>query len=385
MKAAFFRAAFLGIWLASVAGGCGDDPPREAAAEPAQLTAELRCASCAEGAVAPRGYAAITEIPTAGIDVFAQDVNDDGVVAGSLRAADGNWHAFRYTARDGVQDLTAQPGFGAQSFGSAIAEDGAVGGHSDHADGTGTLFGYRYTDAGGRGEVCPTVCSVWDLDARGRVVGLIADPSDASVWQAFLFAPAAGLLRLGTLGGLRSSASGISPTGLVVGNSQIPGSAARDVGHAFVYDAAHGMRDLNALARDAEGWVLEAANDATATQIAGYGARDGAVHAFLYDIAQGRVRDLGAPAGDGASYGWALNGHGDVVGYAVRDAHLNDAFIYSANLGMRRLGDFVDPALGWDLQQATSINDHGLIVGWGYKNGVPRAYELALPQCERRH
>src|SRR5262249_53345636 len=275
-----------------------------------------------------------------------------------------------------------QPGFGAQSFATAIAQDGAVGGESDHGDGTGALFGYRFSDGGGRVEICPTVCSVWDLDSRGRVVGLILDPSDATAWQAFLFSPAAGLQRLGTLGGARSSASAINDAGLVVGNAQLAASTPGDIGHAFVFDAARGMRDLNSVA-NAPGWVLQTATDATRTQLTGYGLHGGATRAFLYDIGARRVRDLGAPSGDGSSFAYALNAHGDVAGYAIRDEHFNDAFVYGANIGMRKVADFVDPAEQWDLQQADGINDGGVIAGWGYHGGVARAYQLTLPICRR--
>ena len=369
-----------------VGEACGGERPWPTGATPAAAdttTAELRPARCQDGVVAPTPFVAVTEIPTTpGTDVTVQDVNNAGVVVGSQRMPDGSWHAFRYTDRDGVQDLALQPGFGTQSFATAIAEDGAVGGHSDHGDGTGALFGYRFTDGGGRVDVCPTVCSVWDLDRHGRVVGLVLDPVDATVWQAFLFSPAAGLRRLGTLGGARSSASGINDAGLVVGNAQIATSAVTDIGHAFIFDAVRGMRDLNAVA-NAPGWELKTANDITRTQIAGYGVHGGATHAFLYDIATRAVRDLGTPAGDGSSFAFALDAHGDVAGYAIRDAHANDAFVYSANIGMRRVGDFVDPAQQWDLQQVDGINDNGEVVGWGFHQGVARAFKLTLPLCSR--
>jgi hypothetical protein len=48
---------------------------------------------------------------------------------------------------------------------------------------------------------------------------------------------------------------------------------------------------------------------------------------------------------------------------------------------MRRLSALVDPALGWQLVQANALNAHGMIVGWGYHNGAPRGFKLALPVC----
>ena len=309
------------------------------------------------------------------------DINDDGVAVGSAQI-DGKYHAFRWTERGGFTDLATQPGFGARSYTSAIAPDGAISGQSDHGDGTGTLYGYRWTASGGRVEVCPAGCSVWDLNGAGQVVGLLPG-ADATTWQAFVWSPREGVRPLGTLGGARSSASGISETGLIVGNAQLVGSPAADVGHAFLYDsrAAHpALEDLNARCRT-PGWVLRAANDVNDEFVVGYGLHDGQSHAFRLSLATGAVDDLGT-LGTGSSIGWALDGAGDVIGWVPVDAHTNVAFIWSPSLGrMVALGDLVDPADGWQLQQANGINGHGVIVGMATHRGVPVGFQLTLPLC----
>jgi uncharacterized membrane protein len=292
-------------------------------------------------------------------------------------------HAIRYTDATGVQDLGAMAGFGAQSYASAIASDGAIGGHADHADGTSVFFGHRYTARGGRTEICTSSCSVWDLNGRGQVVGLIPG-RDPTTWQAFLYTPDAGLRTLGTLGGGRSSASAISDSGVVVGNAQLEGAATGDLGHAFIYDAREAnprLRDMNVV-YDAQGWTLQAANDVNDAFIVGYGLRGAAKRAFRIDVASGKVLDLGTIPGGGNSFGWGVDAYGDVVGWAEDATDHNNAVVYSAGLGgMRKLGDLVDPALGWQLVQANAINAHGMIVGWGYHNGAPRGFKLALPVC----
>ena len=228
----------------------------------------------------------ITEIPPLGNGlVFMQDINDDGVAVGSAQISAAATTPFRHTDLGGVQDLGALPGFGAQSFATAIAPDGAIGGHADHGDGTGALFGYRYTPAGGHRRLCPGGCSVWDLNGSGQVVGLLLG-REATTWQAFLWSPASGLHPLGTLGGTRSSASGISESGLVVGNAQVAGAALDDVGHAFLYDsrAAHpALQDLNTRAKTS-GWVLRGANDVNDAFVVGYGLHDGQSHAFRMSL-----------------------------------------------------------------------------------------------------
>jgi len=339
------------------------------------------------GFVPGDGRAQIIAVPSLGGNkAFVEDINDDGVVVGGETTADGDMHAIRFTDLGGVQDLGALVGFGAQSYASAIAPDGAIGGHATRTDGSGVFFGHRYTAKGGRAEICPGGCSVWDLNARGQVVGLLPG-RDPTTWQAFLYTPEAGLRTLGTLGGPRSSAGGISESGVVVGNSQLEGAAKGELGHAFIYDSRDPnpqMRDLNAVF-DARGWILQAANDVNDSFIVGYGLRGTVKHAFRVDIASGKVLDLGAIPGGGGSYGWAVDPYGDVVGWAEDATDHNNAFVYSAGLGgMRMLNELIDPALGWHLVQANAVNAHGMIVGWGYHNGAPRGFKLALPVCVAR-
>ncbi len=360
---------------------CGSDHGREPVVVAVRVaSAELR-ARCSTGLVPPAsGYARIVEIrpPGDGL-VFMHDVNDDGVAVGSVDV-EGKYRAFRWTERGGLTDLAAQPGFGAQSFTSAIAANGAIGGQSDRADGTGTLFGYRWTASGGRVQVCPAGCSVWDLNAAGEVVGLLPG-QDATTWQAFLWTAGGGLKPLGTLGGARSSASGISENGLVVGNAQVAGSAADDVGHAFLYDARAphpALEDLNRRSRTS-GWVLRGANDVNERFVVGYGVHDGQSRAFRLSLQSGAVDDLGT-LGAGSSVGWAVDAAGDVIGWVATGEHTNVAFVWGPSLGkMTALGDLVDPADGWQLQQANGINSQGVIVGMGVHNGVAVGYQLTLP------
>jgi probable HAF family extracellular repeat protein len=341
--------------------------------------------ACTPGLAPPAGrFAGIAEIPSLGGNkVFVEDINDDGVAVGGESTADGTFHAFRHTDVGGVQDLGVLSGFGGQSFASAIAANGAIGGHSDRADGTGVLFGYGYTASGGRTALCPGGCSVWDLNSHGQIVGLFPG-KDPTTWQAFLHAPDSGLQTLGTLGGARSSASGISEAGLVVGNAQLADSPAGDIGHAFLYDSRAAkpvLRDLNEVAKT-PGWVLQAANDVNDRYVVGYGLRDGERRAFRLELASGQVLDLGAFAGAQNPIAWSVNAYGDVVGWSEGADGNNAAFVHAAGLGgMRKLEDLVDPALGWKLVQANGINSHGVIVGWGTHQGVPRGYKLTLPVC----
>ena len=366
-------------------GGCSQDrAPAPAGSTAAERVKEapaptVAAGKCTPGLVAPAGHVQIVEIPSlGGTEVFVQDVNDSGVVVGSERATDGRFHAFRYTDAGGLQDLGAT----GTAYASSVASDGSIGGHLTAATDPSTLYGYRYTPSGGITRVCDTPCSIWDLDARGQVVGLAIDPLDSLKWQAFIQSPGTPLRRLGTLGGARSSASGLNEAGVVVGNSQLAGSAKNDVGHAFMWDATNGMRDLNALASvGGEGWVLQAANDVSAHAVVGYGTYKGHTRPFLFDLITHAVTAVGG-AGDGRdAFGWGVDTNGDVVGWSSLGGKTHEAFVYSANFGVRALVELIDPIEGWDLQQANAISDTGIIVGWGYHAGAPRGFKLTLPLC----
>jgi probable HAF family extracellular repeat protein len=372
--------------MAACASACFEEQPEATTVSEPTVT-EVRGA-CTPGIAPPvGGLASIVEIPSLGGNrVFVEDINDDGVSVGGQTTADGNFHAFRHTDVGGVQDLGALSGFGAQSFASAIARNGAIGGHSDRADGTGVLFGYGYTALGGRAALCPGGCTVWDLNSKGQHVGLYPG-RDPTTWQAFLFSASNGASLLGTLGGPRSSASSINEVGLIVGNSQMRGAQPGERGHAFVYDSRASkpaMRDLNALTRTA-GWVLQAANDVNEKYIVGYGLRDANQHAFRMEIATGDVIDLGTLPESAESQAWSVNSYGDVVGWSTGKNGRHVAFVYAKGLGgMRRLDEFVDLALGWRFWQASGLNNHGSIVGWGSRMGTPRGYKISFPTCSGR-
>jgi probable HAF family extracellular repeat protein len=173
---------------------------------------------------------------------------------------------------------------------------------------------------------------------------------------------------LGTLGGSSSRAlamSGHTPP-LIVGVSQITGDAAA---HAALW-LSGAVRDLGTL-----GGAHSCANGVNGgRQVVGVAdLPSGMPHAFLFGLdPAGNVTsrtDLGAfPAGQSAANG--INDAGDVVG--TSDSR---AFIWWGGR-MRDLNAMIPRASGWRLEVAQSINAHGVIVGRGYRDGVPLAFML---------
>jgi probable HAF family extracellular repeat protein len=121
----------------------------------------------------------------------------------------------------------------------------------------------------------------WQVNGMGRIAGAISTPADvvihAAVWDQ------GAVIDLGTLPGfVLSNALDVNERGVVVGVASNP-SQPYQTYHGFVWDTAHGLRDLNDLIDPASGWLLGHAfgiNDRG--QIVGLGiSPSGAEHGFL--------------------------------------------------------------------------------------------------------
>ena len=118
---------------------------------------------------------------------------------------------------------------------------------------------------------------------------------------------------LGTLGGQYSVAWSINDTGLVVGNADL----STDVERPFVWDAVHGMRDLNGLLPPMSAWTLAQAWEINnAGQIVGYGMHYGQPRGFLMTpVARGDCDGNGAiDLTDFQSLSACLTGPGETIG-----------------------------------------------------------------------
>jgi probable HAF family extracellular repeat protein len=170
---------------------------------------------------------------------------------------------------------------------------------------------------------------------------------------------------LGTLGGPSSEAIGLNNNGQVVGEWQTGRTAADGVPitHGFIWDSAHGMRDLGALGGD-QSSVAVAINDAG--RVAGTsstapvkvrlpgGMRD--VSYVVTDHAVTWGSTLKAQGlGDGSAYG--INGAGEVVGTSGGHATLWSGGV-ATNLGT--LGGIAPSTVP---ARALGINTAGHVVG----------------------
>ena len=167
---------------------------------------------------------------------------------------------------------------------------------------------------------------------------------------------------LGTLGGTESTAYDINSLGQVVGGANV---ASGDE-HAFLYTPGSGMTDLGTLG-GGYSWACGINNS---EQVVGQASTtSGNYPAFLYTPGSG-MTDLGT-LNDFGSVAYSINNVGQVVGGAdTTEVGVEDqlAWLYSDGV-MKDLNSLIDPASGWTLVKATSINDGGQIVGVGW-NGL---------------
>ncbi len=215
-------------------------------------------------------------------NTFARGVSADGsVVVGSAPSANGT-EAFRWTAESGMVGLGDLPGDEFKSEASGVSADGSVivGGSISHTEQYGGVEAFHWTVGEGMiglGTLRP------DNLGRSTALAVTADGSVVVGWarsffdmEAFRWTPEGGMVGLGMLGTNperedQSRALSVSGDG-----SKIVGYSSG--GGAFLWDATHGMRDLeDVLTNDyglvLDGWDLQSATGISAdgTVIVGHG------------------------------------------------------------------------------------------------------------------
>jgi probable HAF family extracellular repeat protein len=209
------------------------------------------------------------------------------------------------------------------------------------------------------------------INNSGKVVGTLNLPNGNSHGFIYsngvlqeLLTPPADLIGL----------SGINNQNLVVGQYLAEGS---NVVQAFTYDAAHTINFLGTLG--GSGSFAIAANDAGKVVGASLvpSAPEEVFHAFLYQ-GSGLI-DLGTLPNQTSSEAHDINAAGQIVGISFHvDLGTPRGFLYSNGV-MYDLNSLIPADSGWEIMNATSINDLGQIVGQGVRNGQYHAVLLTTP------
>jgi probable HAF family extracellular repeat protein len=308
-------------------------------------------------AAQPEPQYAYTAVGLSPFKGTALSISNSGNVTGSA-----NGQAFLYSA-SGLIELGTLPGDTA-SIGYGVNNAGQVVGASS-AFGNSRAFLYADGSMTDLGSLDNSDTEANGINDAGDVVGV--SRVGGVHWRGFLYRQGV-MTSLGTLPGAASN----SIANAINRGGQIAGSADYDPYnpynnhflHAFLYENGV-MKDLGSLGGATSNG--NGINDigqvvGSSTTIPGNGSLE---HAFLY--ADGAMRDLGTPISGTSSYAKGINNQGQVVGWY--SAGNGRAFLYQSRDGMRDLSSMVDPASGWYIHAAFSINDRQQIVALGCKDG----------------
>jgi len=301
------------------------------------------------------------------------------------------------------------------SYASAINETGAIAGSvtSYSSDGDDTpVYGFSLAFPGARTATIlrGPQTNDWEdtyptgINAGGQIVGRTSALNNGGPFRAFV-ANGGVMTDIGSLDGdpnYSTDANAINDAGQIVGRSHTVGAF-----HAFLYSGGvmtdinpHGdtFSTANAINNRGEiagstgnhaflysGGVMHqlSALDSSATGMNNHGEIVGTAsfqgdnngHAFLY--AKGKMTDLGTLGGP-TSAPAAINDHGEIVGRSdVKKSNFPRAF-FSTGDKMIDLNTLIPASSKWTVLSADSINDGGLIVGYGTEKGSFRTQALLI-------
>jgi len=239
-------------------------------------------------------------------------INNPGQVVGSSQTANGNERAF-FWENGSMSDLGSLAGDTAQSWAKAVNNSGQIVGYSETTDsgrhgflwdnGTmtdlGTLGGYGSFARG--------------INDAGQIVG--ESFTDQGNWHAFHWQDGQ-MADLGTLGGNRSEAYDINSDGQIAGYSRLNDGSDHNNSHAVLWESNGQLIDIGTLGNIDDSKAMALNNSG---QVVGYSYTDmWQQHAFLWDNADGMI-DLNTmlPGDSGWAYletAFDINNNGHIVG-----------------------------------------------------------------------
>ena len=322
---------------------------------------------------APQYYSVI-DLGTlgSGNQSYAYGINNAGTVVGASYIDNSyKWDAFEYLSSP-MQDIALVTSGLSFNLANGINDSGRIIGVGSILPNGGLAHVLQYFN-GSVVDLAPGLgfnCYATGINSLGQVAGYCypevfidipsgpGDPTPSQVNDAFLISGGL-MMDLGTIAGFSSSkAYGVNDNGQVVGYSQ---NSTYSQTHAFVYSSGGPMVDLDSALGGTDYSIAYSINNSG--QMVGV-----ANNAFIYNVANGQMLELGA-LGDPAnnySIAYSINNSGAAVGSVyINDTGDNHAFAYPPGGPMVDLNSLIDPASGWDLQYATAINDAGQIAGYG--------------------
>ncbi|HEX4770845.1 MAG TPA: DUF3466 family protein [Bryobacteraceae bacterium] len=331
--------------------------------------------------------------------------------------------SYASTYANGINDL-------GQVVGGVVAPSHFPCGPTDYVCGgpVGTPFIYSHGRVTYEGTGCSHDCldAFTGINNSGEIAGTISSDyyhlGRRTVTMGYLFAggrrtymPVISSPGPAGIDYVNSGAAAVNSSGMVVGSSEYLESGDDSPRHAVFYSAGKttDIGDLTGSGYTQKQSFGNAINDRG--QIAGMSdTTSGAQHAFLYS--NGKMSDLGSLGGNSAALGIndageiigdsfladgsqhaflkgkggmvdlgtlggtysrakGINANGEIVGNSSLQNTQQDAFLY-LNGAMIDLNSLLPDNSGWQLEDATAINNNGVIVGDGTYNGQERAFIL---------
>jgi probable HAF family extracellular repeat protein len=317
----------------------------------------------------------VTEIPTlGGIVSTANAVSNSGYVVGASASAGGDLRAYRFSVVTGAMRDLGTLG-GAASVANAVTEAGDVVGRAMTSGGQLRAFLWKsgIEQMHDLGTLGGTNSSALGVNNIGQAVGWCENLAGDA--RPCLFDLSANTVKeLATLGGFNGAAFAINDAKTVVGHAE----TASGTTHAVRWDCSQAtcpVTDLGAVRAD----------NSYAHGITGAGIVFG-VTETEYQVVNGAATTTGnpnafsvQPAASSSTTSTVLLG-GNRSGVYVGIAETSDGVSYAALIfGSSTKGNLntsIPAGSGWTLNEATSINDGGVIVGNGTMAGSDRGFVL---------
>ena len=336
-----------------------------------------------------------------GVDVSPTDINNYGVIVGSMNTSQYPATAFIRDPADGVNREIS-----GGTVANAINDAGLVAGSTLTgafvADGSNIL-----RDWDGQG--------AWGINASGSISGNKAGnnpyrttsiPYDPAVYEGnkWTVMGIADVYPRGTRQGVYADIYrllDINDGGFTVGSRSRYGLAGSSA--ILIAPPYSGVKDASDVSYLPTPFGGSAAAINNLNMIVGTNGNDSRsatyAHAFLYDFNAGSLTDLGTLMNAAGEYGLRssaadINDQGQVVGSSwlvsvntsLYDPAKYHAFLWEIDpmtgIGhMIDLNDLIPAGTGWILTAATAINENGDIVGAGLLDGVPQGFLLTDSQA----
>ena len=363
-------------------------------------------ATCSDGAVCTQGetcaagvcqppanpYPVVLNVPvddlgSLGVAANALDINASGTVVGYSVSSDTVKHAWRWTAPGPLTDLS--PATSAQ----AINDSGTIVGYQTQTDGAhafrsganGTEDFGNIGDGSGawsRSEVLRGTYPT-SINRDGNFVGNYVVGGTVHGFRVVGSLPPEDVDTL--VPGGTTLLYAIGESGTAVGSSWAQAGVATSDRAVLKDSPGSRLVDINDLVvNPIAGFTLTAAASISGDYIAGWGVQDGQYRAFRLKRSTGRLDAL--TSGWVSSWYWDVNASGDAVGAGGMNAEeyaasIGRAFVFTDQLGFKKLDDLVPQGSGWNLRGAYAINAGGEIAGWGTHAGFDglRPFHLRLP------